>query len=182
MTLNHKNALALVTALVLGIFLMPSFAQAQTKVAVVDIEKILAESAAAKSIQGQVETQRKAFLSEIEKEEKKLREEQQKIEKDRANLTKEDLTKKAQEFETKRLEARNLLQKRKASLDKAYGEAMGKLGSEISVIVRDVAKEKGYDLVITKQNVIIGSNELDLTDTVMKLLNEKLPSVQLKIQ
>ncbi|MCB1782888.1 MAG: OmpH family outer membrane protein [Alphaproteobacteria bacterium] len=155
---------------------------ADTSIGVVDVERILSESLAAKSLQTQVETQRKTFLSEIEKEENKLREEQKKIEEQRANMSKEELAQKAQEFETKRLEARKLLEKRKSSLDKAYAEAMGSLGQAVSDAVGKVAKDKGYDLVITKQNVIIGSTSLEITEQVMEELNKTISSVKLNVQ
>lgn len=157
-------------------------ARAELSLAVVDVNQILSDSKAAKSIQNQVEAQRKKFLKEIEGEENKLREEQKKIEKQSADLSKEDLAKKAQEFETKRLEARKLLHGRKAALDNAYGEGMKVLSNTIYDVVEKISEEKGYDLVITRQNVVVGASSLDITAEVMDKLNAALPDVKLDIK
>jgi len=176
----HLRVFAVLLAI--SVFAFAPAAQAEISLAVVDVNKILSESKAAKSIQKQVEDQRKKFLSEIEGEEKKLREEQKQIEKQSGDLSKEELTKKAREFEEKRLEARKLLHGRKAALDKAYGEGMKVLSNTIYDVVQKISEEKGYDLVITRQNVVVGSSSLDITGDVMSKLNDVLTNVKLKIK
>ena len=89
-------------------------AYAETKIAVVDVEMILASSDAAKSIKKQVDEKRAKFLENVKKEEDKLRTEQKAIEEKRAELSKEELIKKAQEFEGRRIADRNKLQDKKA--------------------------------------------------------------------
>lgn len=164
------------------LFLAAPAAYAQASLAVVDVDRLLSVSAAAQSVQKQVDEKRKTFLSEIEAEENKLREAQKKLESESKDLGKEELTKKVQAFEEKRLEARKLLQGRKASLDKAYGLAMKTLSTKIAEVVQDVANEKEYDLVITRQNVIVGSTSLDITDEVLARLDKALPRVDLKVE
>lgn len=174
---------------VLCIFTMQTtIARAELNIAVVDIDGILSQSKAAKSIQSQVEKKRNGFLETVKKEEEKLRAEQKSIESQSADLTKDDiekkeaLIKKAQEFEKRRLDARSSLQKRKAELDGAYSEAMNILTKTIFDVCQELATEKSIDLVITRQNIIVGNLSLDITKDVLVLLDKKLPNLTLKIK
>jgi outer membrane protein len=152
------------------------------KISVVDIDKILSASKAAKTLKAQVEEKRKGFIAEVEKAEKSLRESQKAIEKESKSLSKEDLMKKAQEFEAKRLEARKGIQDKKSKLDSAYTEAMNSLTQKIYEVCQKIADEQKIDLVITRQNIIVGSMALDITDAVLKGLDDALPSVELKVK
>ena len=90
--------------------------------------------------------------------------------------------KKAQEFEAKRLEARKAIQDKKSKLDAAYTEAMNSLTQKIYEVCQKIADEQKIDLVITRQNIIVGSMALDITDAVLKGLDDALPSVELKVK
>jgi len=170
--------LLFVAGLPVGLSARP--AHAETKIAVVDVEAILSSSKAAKSIKKQVDEKRKIFLESVKEQEDKLRAEQKEIEKKRADMSKEDLTKTAQNFEKRRIKARNTLQKKKSALDKSYSKAMNKLTETITEACQKIADEQKIDLVITRQNIIIGSKSLDITSDVMAQMDEKLPSLPLE--
>ncbi len=163
-------------------FTVASKSYAQINIAVVDIDKILAESKAAKSIQKQVKAKRKEFLKEVKSAEDKLRADQKAIEKQRADLSKEELIKKAQAFEKDRMQATKKIKERKAKLDKAYGQAMNVMTKSIYDVCQEIADEEKIDLVITRQNIIVGSMSLDITEKVMKRLNKKIPNLKLKVK
>lgn len=151
-------------------------------IAVVDVEGILEQAKAAKAVRAQVDEKRKGFLAEVESEEKKLREEQKAIEKEKDKISKEELLKKAKSFEEKRLAARKKLQESKAKLDKAYGETMAELTKAIYDSCQKIADSRKIDLVITRQNIIVGSMSLDITKDVLAGLDAALPSLSLKVK
>ena len=96
-----------------------------------------------------------------------------------ASFPKEELVKKVQEFEAERLKARKSIQEQKAKLDKGYTEAMNTLTKVIFEVCQALADENKIDLIITKQNIIVGSNSLDITKQVMERLDKKLPSLSI---
>lgn len=157
-------------------------ASADVNIAVVDVDYVLSESSAAKSIKKQVEKKRKSFINKVKAEEDKLRNEQKKIESKKSELSKEQLIEKAKSFEKKRIEARSKIQERKKKLDKAYGEAMSNLTKVIYEVCQDIANEKSIDLVITRQNIIVGNMSLDITKEVSERMNKKLPNVTLNVK
>ncbi len=158
---------------------IPFIAHAEINIAVVDIEKVLSETKAAKSVQKQIEEKRNEFLGEVKKAEDKLRVEQKAIENKKSELNKEQFIKKAQEFDKQRADARNKIQKNKADLDKDYAEAMNKLTKVIYVASQEIANEDKIDLVITRQNIIVGDMSLDITKKVIERINKKLPKLSL---
>ncbi|PCJ01198.1 MAG: hypothetical protein COB14_03905 [Alphaproteobacteria bacterium] len=156
-----------------------SHAHAEVSIAVVDIDKVLVESSAAKSIQRQISAKRKAFLDEVKTAEEKLRADQKKLEQKRGELSKEALLKKVQDFERQRLSARNTIQEKKGKLDAMYVKAMNTLTKSIYEVCTKIAAEDKIDLIITRQNIVVGSMSLDITKAVMERLNKKLPKLSL---
>lgn len=178
----RNSILKLLALAMFAVVLVPSYARAELSIAVVDIEKILSESKAAKSVQSQVDEKRKTFLSEVEAAEKKLRDEQVAIESKRETLSKEELTEKAKGFETSRMEARKKIQDTKAKLDQAYADAMNKLTKTIYEVSQKLADERKIDLIITRQNIIVGSMSLDVTKDVLEKLDAALPTLSLDVK
>ncbi|MFP4098214.1 MAG: OmpH family outer membrane protein [Alphaproteobacteria bacterium] len=185
MTLQHVRMRIFVITLFIVIFgvsvtFKAHTACAQTTIAVVDVEAVLSLSKAAESIKNQVDDKRQAFLEDVKNEEEKLREEQKAIEKQRADMSKEELLEKAQNFERRRLAARKKLETKKAALDKSYSIAMTKLTEAVTAVCQDIANETEIDLIITRQNIVIGSKSLDITPEVMSMLDQRLPSLDLE--
>lgn len=168
-------------ALFLAMTCLTGAAQADTSIAVVDIDKLLSESSAAESIKSQVKTHSKKFESEMEAMETQLRDSFQKLKDDSKGLSKEDLQARGMEFEKKRNEAKTSLRKKLSELNKGSSAAMSKLSEAIFQVSANIAEEKGYDLIITRNNVIVGTKELDITDLVMERLNSTLKDVKVNV-
>tara|TARA_B100001989_G_scaffold252958_1_gene237169 strand:- start:722 stop:1258 length:537 start_codon:yes stop_codon:yes gene_type:complete len=175
----NRKVLSVVTLILALIVFMPLQAKAEFSIAVVDVHRILSESKAAESIKAQVKTKRDGFVKEVKSVEDDLRKDQKQLEKDRETLSKEDLMKKFRSFEEKRLEARKDLQSRQQKLDESYNKAMAKLSQTISDVCQKIANDNKIDLVITKDNIIVGNKALDITTQVLESLNKTLPSLKL---
>ncbi len=166
-----------------ALFILPSaHANAQVNIAVVDVERILSESDAAKSVQKQIDLKRKTFLDDVKKAEEKLRKQQKAIEGKRSKLSKEDLVKEAQKFEKERVKARAAIQSEKNKIEKAYTSAMSTITKTIFDVCQEIADKDNIDLIITRQNIIVGSRSLDITEKVMKLMNKKLPNLNVNVE
>lgn len=178
-----RNYILRVLALAMfSVVLVPTYARAELSLAVVDIEKILSDSMASKSVQKQVEEKRKSFLAEVESAEKKLRDEQAAIEAKRETFTKEELAEKGKGLVESRMEARKKIQDTKAKLDTAYTDAMTKLTKAIYEVSQKIADERKIDLIITRQNIIVGSMSLDITKDVLAQLDAALPDLSIDVK
>ena len=170
----------LMTAVMIAAILLPNLAQAQSKIAVVDIRLLLTESKAAKSIQSQIKERRDSFVNDLASEEKKLRGMEKTLIEQKAELSQEDFVEKRQDFEKELIDTRKEATEKRRDLEEAAAKASQKLRDEITTIVQEVADESEYDLVLSMQDVVIGSNTLNITDEVLKRLNKNVSKISVK--
>ena len=150
-------------------------------VAVVDVQLILQESAASKSIQKQLEAQRETYQNEISKQEDRLRSVEQELNRQRTVLSADDFGQKRREFEQQVADVQRTVQARKRVLDQAFNESMTKVRDAVLQIVTEVAGEQKATLVLAKQQVVLAEKSLDLTSAVLDRLNKKMPSVPVTV-
>lgn len=163
------------------VMLCTASAYAQVSIAVLDVGYILTQSKAAKSITKQREDLQSSFLAEISKKEQKLREQEKSLLAEREKISAEEFLKKKQDYERSLLETGRSVKDRKQALEKASVKASQTLRDKLTDIAQGIAKEKEYDLVLTKQNVVVGSAALDITEVVLEKLNKDLPDVKLEM-
>jgi len=150
------------------------------KIAVVDVEKLLRDSKAADSIEKQLIERREKLKEKVLAQEKKLRESEQAIVDEKAKLSKEDFEKKKKEFEKQLIEARQQLQNDKRGLEKSATMAVDELRKNIVEIIAGMADKEKYDLVITRQNVVLAVRSMEITEPVMTELNKRVSKIDLK--
>lgn len=167
-------------ALLATLFVMTA-TPASAQLAVVDMQQILSDSAAAKSILAQLKDQRAAIEKDIKGMEEGLKKDEQALIKKKEGAKPEEFAAARKEFEKKLIESRTKVQKRRHAADEAFNKAISELRENIVTVVSDIAAEKKIQLVITKQNVVIGDKSLEITDEVMKALNAKVKTIKVKI-
>jgi outer membrane protein len=150
-------------------------------VAVVDVQFILQEAAASKSIQKQLEAQRETYQNEISKQEDRLRAVEQELNRQRSALPPDDFGQKRREFEQQVADVQRTVQARKRVLDQAFNESMTKVRDTVLQTVTEVAGEQKATLVLAKQQVVLAEKSLDLTSAVLERVNKKLPSVPVTV-
>ncbi len=150
-------------------------------IAIIDVQRILQESLAAKSVQKQLETHRSKFQTEIEGEENGLRQAEQELSKSREQLASDVYADREQQLRQKFLAVERHVQARRKVLDQAFTDSMNAVRASLLAIVDTVAHEKGANLVLVKQQALWVDAPLDVTDEVLRRLNAKLPEVTVKM-
>ena len=90
--------------------------------------------------------------------------------------------KKRQEFEKEFQETRRLFQKRRNALDSGLAEAFKTLRKIIIQTTAEVSEEKGYDMVVTRESVVIVNKDMDITGLVLAKMNKKISNVPLTVK
>lgn len=152
------------------------------RIAVVDIQALLKDSKAAKSIETQLATIRKNFQAEVDAEEKSLQTKERAIADQKSSLKEDELKAKITAFQKDVAASQKKIQEKKAKLDKGVGEAIGQLRNEIVKDVADIGTKQNLDLVLARTDVVIVSKNLDITQQVLQRLDAELPSVTVKVQ
>lgn len=166
--------------LLLTVFFVPQV-MAQDKIAVVDVEKIINESKAGQSVHEQLRKSRDLFQKEFSSHENKLAESEKQLVQEKTDLSPEEFAEKRQEFENKLLETRDLFQKRRGALDKGLGNALAELRKNVIEVTAEVSDEEGYQIVITRDSVVIVEKTIDITDKVLSRLNKKISNIKLEV-
>lgn len=150
-------------------------------VAVVDVERILKESTAGKSVRDQLASKRNTYQQEVTADEQKLRQAEQALRQQQATLTPEQFAAKRTEFENQARAAQQRVQGHARALDTALAEALTTIKNNVGQIVADIAASKGATVVLDKGQVIVVEAKLDLTAAVLEQLNRKLPRVDVRV-
>ena len=144
----------------------------------IDFKYVLNESVAGKKAQTALKNNEKG-LNQI-REEKKIREQEKNIINQKKILTPEEYKKKVDKLRT---DANNLQKERKKILDdvaKQRANARNELLKNLNPIIKDYMKGKNIRMVIDKKNLIVADDDLNITEDIVKKLNEKLKSIKIK--
>lgn len=151
-------------------------------IAIIDVQRILQESLAAKSVQKQLEGQRSKFQTEIEGEENGLRQSEQELSKSRDQIAADVYADREQQLRQRFLAVERHVQGRRKVLDQAFTDSMNSVRASLLAIVDAVAHERGVNLVLVKQQALWVDAPLDVTDEVLRRLNSKLPELAVKME
>ncbi len=158
----------------------PARAEGGVVIAVVDVQRVMNDSDAAKDILSQVKVRREKMEKDIKDIEDVLKKNEQDLIKKRDAGQKEAFEQERKAFEKKVMDARAKAQKIRMTVEQSFNKAVQTLKENMLQVISDMAAEKKYQLVITKQNVIIGDKSLEVTDDVLTRLNGKIKSIEVK--
>lgn len=150
------------------------------KIVVVDIQRIMRDSLAAKDLKSQLESRRNQYQSEIKSKEDKLKKEEEDLAKQKNVLAKDALAAKQKAFVNDINAVRKDVQDKRVKLDTAYKAALNDIQDAVQSIINDLAKEKGFNLAIPTSQLVFAHKDFDISDEVLKRLDAKLPKVSLK--
>lgn len=154
---------------------------ADLPVTIVDLQYIMRESKAAKSVQEQISDLRDNYKKELQKKEASLKEKEQELIEQRKVLSNEEFDKARKEFEKNVIAVQKEVREKQVKLDKAFSTAMDKIRAEAVKIIAAQAEKKGASLVLPRQNIIIVDQSLDITKEVVSLLDSSLSDVDVEL-
>jgi Skp family chaperone for outer membrane proteins len=151
------------------------------RIGVVDVQKILRDSSATRAIRPQLDKMKNNYQAQFKKEEDELRAADQDLERQRAILSPEAFNEKRNEFQKRANELQRKVQEARQLLDESLGNAMGIVQDRLRDVLIQVRDEHKLQLILFRSAVIAMEPRFDITDEVLKRLNQKLPSVTVKL-
>tara|TARA_Y100000590_G_scaffold64744_1_gene69804 strand:- start:17558 stop:18082 length:525 start_codon:yes stop_codon:yes gene_type:complete len=162
------------------LILVCTYARAEQKVVYIDMKYVLNNSKAGKGAQDYLKNSFQKNQKKFSGLEKDLKKEETDLLATKADLDKEEYKKKTDALRKKVMEYQKT---RKEAVDKIAiqrAEARQKLLKEINPILASYSKENNISLIIDKKNLVMGNNDLDITNIIVEKLNKSLPSLNLK--
>jgi len=175
--------LALSAVLTLGTFVSGAKAQEipVPKIGVVDVQKVLRDSKAAKSIRPEFDKMRKAFQKQVSEQEQQLRQAEQELTRQRAILAPEAFSQKRRAFSQEARQAQNSVKERRRQLDQAFNDTKNEILKNLVVVAQQVAEAKKLNMLLEKRFVFISAKTMDVTNEIIARLDKRLPKLAVKL-
>ena len=144
---------------------------------VIDMRGIIQQSKALATIRAALDEQNRAFQEEVSKEELRLRKSERELNSLKTELAEEDFRQRLDAFEREVVAIQRSIQSQKIRFDKSIQQAQSQLEQELLKIVSEIAQERQLSMVFQRQNVVIYSNALDITNEALARLNERTKNI-----
>ena len=185
-----RSIQSFVVATLLGAVAIAPIARAQTvapalsppSIALVDMQRVLSESAAGKSIQTQLDAERRKIRDQLANLEESLKNGENELKRQRTVLAPDAFNEQVAALQRKQADAQRIQQDRQEAFAKGQNDAINVVVDNMRDVVQQLATERRIGLVMQKQAVIsVSDKNMDITDDVIQRLNTKLPSVAVTV-
>jgi outer membrane protein len=175
--MRHKN---LIKTILLILILFNSKVFAENKTVYLDLNYILNESIAGKSLNDDLaKLQSEKFLI-FKKKEEYLQNEQESISKQKSIIKKDEYTKKINKLKK---DIETYKKNRKIFSDEINQKSIKnkKLFLELlNGVMSEYSTENDISLIVQKKNILLGKSNLDITKAILKKFNKKVKKIDLK--
>ena len=146
----------------------------EQKIVYLNVDKIMQQSTAGKSIKKQLENLYNKNLEKFKKNDQILKNKEKKIIAQKNILSKEDFQKELTGLRTEIIKFQNEQVKARDEMNKLRIGATNKLISKLSPILEEYAKKNAISLILQKKNIVMGKKEIEITDEILSITNEKI--------
>ena len=144
----------------------------------IDIEFIYLNSNAGKIVNEKVKSETQKINDEFTTYQKKIKDERGKLINQKNILSQDELKKKSIELEAKIKEYNKIISTKNNKLVEYKNSTKIEFLKSLSKIVQDYATNNSIEMIIKKDNILIGKNNLDATNDVLVLFNKNIKSIE----
>jgi Skp family chaperone for outer membrane proteins len=151
------------------------------RVIVIDRNFIMQRSAAGKDMLAQTQSLSKAAEAQFKKEEEALTTEASQLQQQMAILAVDVRAQKEKDFVAKQQAFQARVQSRQAEIQAGFNKAARQLEMALEPILQAIMRERGANMVLDRQSVIIATADIDITPTAVQRLDKVLPKVKVEL-
>ena len=146
--------------------------KANELISYVDMELLMNSSEAGMSITSQLTTIHKKTMTELKKIEEELKKEESDLIKQKNVISNEEFEKKLSLLRNKASDYQKQRKKSNVYINEKRMNATSELVNLIQPILAEYANNNSISIIFQKKNIVIGKTELDITEDILKILNE----------
>ena len=155
---------------IISLMLTSAFAvQAETRIGVVNFQRLLAEAPQAKTVTQSIQNEYEAKRAQLKAKQQELIDLQTQVERDFAAMSDDQKRAKSEEFRNKQrdyaAQEKQILQE----FNQKRNQKLGELQVTIMTQINGLATEMGYDIIVG-EGVLFASANVDVTDKVLARL------------
>ena len=168
-------------SIIISIFLLfINTANSEQNIAFIDMDRVISTSKAGSSILKQLTDINKKNMIFLTNEEKKFKDYEAKLISQKNIISETDLQTKIDNLKSKI----NIYNKNRTKMiedfNKLKVENTNKLLTLINPILVRFSNEKKFSIILQKKDLIIGKTELDITDAIIKIINNEIKELKIK--
>ena len=150
-----------------------------TRVAVIEMARILSEASAIHSIRVQGEAQRQTYAQEAQRETERLRGIRDELQQQATLLAPAALEERQRAFNAEVAAADQRAKAHGETLQRSVAQGEIRFREVLGIVVSEVAAERDIEIVLPVHMSIFAVAEFNLTDRVIERLNEAFPKIAL---
>ena len=148
-------------------------------IAVVDMQRIIGQSLAAVKVREYIENKKEEFGLELKNEEEELKAIQEDLASQRSIMPPDEFAVLEGTFRKRVESLQQMVAERNQLLEEMLSKSVQIIQLEAIKIITDIGKEKGLALTLDTSTVVIAANSINISSSVIKLLNINLPEVNM---
>ena len=161
-------------------FFQFNFAIANTKIAFIDMNKVISSSKPGSSMLSQLNEINKTNLNKFKNETKKLKEKEGKLILQKNILSETDFQNNIKKLKLE-VDSYNVSRdKINNNFNKLRIDSINKLLKLINPILINYSEDNSISLILKKKDLVIGMTELDITDEIIKIMNKDIKEFKIK--
>lgn len=154
----------------------PAIAQdAALRIGVVNSERILRESIAAKAAQQRLEQEFSRRDKELQETAARIKQLGERLERDLSVLSDTDRGRRQREIAELDREFQRRQREFREDLNQRRNEELASVIERANRVIRQIAEQEKFDLILQGQETVFASPRLDMTDKVLRALNAAAP-------
>jgi len=158
-------------------FLIIEKSSAENKIAYINVNYILNNSIVGQSISKHIQNIKEAKLQDFDKVEKQLSEKEKNLINKRNIIDKDQFNQEIEILKKEIIEYKNKKNKFIKEIDQKKIKYTKIVLKTLNPIISNYVEENSIEIVLSKKNIIIAKKDLDITNPVMDLLNDKLVKI-----
>ena len=169
--MNYKKNFVYILIIFFSII---SISKSSENIAYLDLDNIVKNTKAGKSIINKLKVSKDSALKKFEQKEKELKKAEEDINKQKNVLSKEELKNKISDFRKEIASFRNDREKLIKDFNTKKIQEFDKFFKKITPIIGEYVAKNKIDIVLKKKNIFLANKNNDITNEIIKLIDEKI--------
>jgi outer membrane protein len=154
-------------------FLVLGITEATANTKFIDINYVVNNSKIGKSLNAIIDSKNKNITSELNKLKKKLEDKKEKIVSQKNILKEDEFKKLVNNYEVEVKQFNEIRKNKTKDFNTFRINSKKKILDVLNPLIKDFLENKSITILLQKDNILFGNKELDITNEILKILDEK---------
>ena len=164
----------------ISIFFYQSLLLAENKIYFIDVNYIYNNSIVGKKYNQEIKKKQDIFKKNFDERQNLIKKDQDLLISQKNILAEEEFKKKAESLNKKIEEVKININKDRNLLEKFSNDVKAAFYNELLKIMFKYSEENSIEMIINKENILLGKNELDISDNILTIIDKDLTKLKLE--